>query len=431
MTRTWRVLAVAAAFTMVAAACGGTSGSGAPPSSAGAGTTISVTSLWGGAEEAAFLKVLDAFKAKTGININYIAQRTDYATVLRTKIAGGQAPDIAIIPGIGFLRSFARDGSITKLKDLGLDPSAVAGNYPPGMFESGQVDGEQYAVIVKFNSKSTFFYRPDKFTELGVSKPATLAELKTLVEAIKSKGETPLGLGAKDSWTLTDWFESIYLRQAGGDAYAKLFSKDGNWEDQTVKDAITTMTDILAEGNVVGGIKGSLGVGFVDGIGQVFKASPQAAMYYEGGFVYGIATKDVNKDLKLGETIDWFEFPSDTGSKDVTIGGDVIAAFSKNPGVKEFIEYMTTADSGTVWGKEGTIISPIKGVDVAATYPNESVKREAQQVFGAAKVFYDGSDLLPAGPDLGAVLQGALKGDAVDGLLKDFQAKVTQGWADE
>jgi alpha-glucoside transport system substrate-binding protein len=419
-----------AVIALVAAACG-TTGSSSAPASAGAGTTISVTSLWGGAEEAAFVKVLDAFKAKTQININYVPQRTDYQTVLRTKIQGGQAPDIAIIPGIGFLRSFARDGSITKLKDLGLDTAAIAGNYPPGMFESGQVDGEQYAVIVKFNSKSTFFYRPDKFTELGVQPPKTLAELKTTIEAIKAKGETPLGLGAKDSWTLTDWFESIYLRQAGGDAYAKLFSKDGNWEDQTVKDAIATMTEILTEENVVGGINGSLGVGFVDGIGQVFKPSPDAAMYYEGGFVYGIATKDVNKDLKLGETIDWFAFPSDTQANEVTIGGDVIAALTKNPGVKEFIEYMTTADSGTVWGKEGTIISPIKSVSVDTTYPNDSVKREAQQVFGATKVFYDGSDLLPAGPDMGALLQGALKGDAVDGLLTAFQAKVTEAWANE
>ncbi len=40
------------------------------------------------------------------------------------------------------------------------------------------------------------------------------------------QGRKPLGLGvgAKDSWTLTDWFESIYLRQAGPDKYDKLFS---------------------------------------------------------------------------------------------------------------------------------------------------------------------------------------------------------------
>jgi ABC-type glycerol-3-phosphate transport system substrate-binding protein len=430
MTRSWRVFAVVAAFSMVAAACGGTGGTQAPGGSGAAGSTITVTSLWGGAEEAAFQKVLADFKAKTGVTANYDPQRTDYATVLRTKITGGNPPDVAIIPGIGFLRSFARDGSIKKLSDLGIDAASLSGNYAPGILETGQVDGEQYAIMVKFNSKSTFFYRPDVFTELGVEPPKTLDELKTLVGAIKDKGETPLGLGAKDSWTLTDWFESIYLRQAGADAYSTLFSAEGNWEDQSVKDAIATMAEILSEDNVVGGINGALGVGFVDGIGQVFKAEPDAAMYYEGGFVYGIAIGDVNKELKLGETIDWFDFPSNNQSKDVTIGGDVIAAFTTNPGVKEFIQYMTTVDSGRTWGAEGTIISPIKSVPTDI-YPNDSVKREAEQVAGAANVRYDGSDLLPAGPDLGALLQSAIKGEAVDGLLTQFQSDVKEAWESE
>jgi ABC-type glycerol-3-phosphate transport system substrate-binding protein len=424
-----RVLAVAAVITLIAA-CGPSGGSSAPGGSVPAGSTITVTSLWGGAEEAAFQKVLADFKAKTGITATYDPQRTDYATVLRTKITGGNPPDVAIIPGIGFLRSFARDGSIKKLSEIGIDAASLSGNYAPGILEVGAVDGEQYALMVKFNSKSTFFYRPDVFTELGVTVPKTLDELKSTVDAIKGKGETPLGLGAKDSWTLTDWFESIYLRQAGAEAYSKLFSKDGSWEDQTVKDALATMTGILTDDNVVGGINGALGVGFVDGIGQVFKEAPDAAMYYEGGFVYGIATGDVNKNLKLGETIDWFDFPSNTQSKDVTIGGDVIAAFTTKPGVKEFLQYMTTVDSGTVWGKEGTIISAVKAVPTDI-YPNDSVKREAQQVAGAANVRYDGSDLLPAGPDLGALLQSAIKGEAVDGLLTQFQKDVTDAWTNE
>jgi len=435
MTRSLRVVALAVVAALIAA-CGGSGGTAAPGGSTGgggsaaAGGSITVTSLWGGAEEAAFVKVLDAFKAKTGITATYDAQRTDYATVLRTKIQGGTPPDVAIIPGIGFLRSFARDGSIKKIKDLGLDPASLASNYAPGILEVGHVDGEQYGIMVKYNSKSTFFYRPDKFKDLGVEVPKTLDDLKSVVTAIKGKGETPLGLGAKDSWTLTDWFESIYLRQAGPDKYNTLFSKDGNWEDQSVKDAIATMQGILTNDTVVGGINGALGAGFVDGIGQVFKPKPSAAMYYEGGFVYGIATGDVNKDLKLGDTIDWFDFPSDSASKDVTIGGDVIAALTTNPGVKEFIEYMTTVDSGTVWGKEGTVISAIKAVPTDI-YPNDSVKREAQQVANATNVRYDGSDLLPAGPDLGALLQNAIKGQDVNGLLTKFQQAVKTAWENE
>ena len=69
---------------------------------------------------------------------------------------------------------------------------------------------------------------------------------------------------------------------------------------------------------------------------------------------------------------------------------------SRQPGVKEFIEYMTTAEAGEVWAATGAIISPVKAVSTDV-YPNDSVKREAAQVAGATLVRFDGSDLLPAG----------------------------------
>jgi ABC-type glycerol-3-phosphate transport system substrate-binding protein len=429
-------MGVAMAGVLLVAACGGGGGGGgtqAPGGSGGgaSGSTITVQSLWGGAEETAFRAVLDDFKAKKGVTANYVAQRTDYATVLRTAIQGGNPPDVAIIPGIGFLRSFAADNSIKSFEDLGITAD-LSGNYAPGLLEVGQVDGKQYGVVVKLNSKSTMFYRPDIFKENSLEPPTTWDEFKSVVDELQGSDVKPLGLGAKDSWTLTDWFENVYIRQAGPEAYDKLFSAEGDWNDPSVKEAIAAMQEVLTEDNVVGGINGALGAGFVDGIGQVFKAEPDAAMYYEGGFVYGIALGDVNEELKWGETIEWFDFPSfGDESGLVTYGGDVIAALTDKPGVKEFMEYMTTAEAGTAWAKGGTIISPVKGV-ATDVYPNESAKKEAEQVANATAVRFDGSDLLPAGgPDLGALLQSAIKGDDVDALLSDFQNAVKLAWEDE
>src|SRR3954471_2566211 len=371
-------------------AASGSGGGGSPA----AGGTITVTSLWGGAEQENFQKVLDAFKAKTGITAKYESIRTNYATVLQTRITGGNPPDVAIMPGIGFLRRFAADGSIKKVSDLGIDVASIAGNYAPGILEIGKVGDGQYGIMVKFNSKSTVWYRPDKLKAAGVDVPADWDAFKTALQTLKSKGDTPMGMGAKDSWTLTDWFESIYVRQAGGAAYDKLFSKDGDWTDPSVQTAIKTMLEAVKDDYVVGGINGALGTAFTDAIGQVFSASPKADIYYEGGFVGGIITGQVNKNAKLGTDADWFDFPSINGNKDVTIGGDVIAAFTTNPGVKEFMEYMTTAEAGAVWAGTGAIISPVKGVD-ASVYPNDQTKREAAQVANATAVRFDGSDLLP------------------------------------
>src|SRR5204862_1798995 len=153
-----------------------------------------------------------------------------------------------------------------------------------------------------------------------------------LLADIKAKGQAPLGLGAGDSWTLTDWFESVYVRQAGPDKYDQLFSGKLAWSDASVQAAVDTMKQALKDDYVAGGIKAALGRNFTDGIGQAFSANPQAVLYYEGGFVGGIATGQVNKELKFGETIDWFDFPATKASTAVEIGGDVIAAFSTKPG---------------------------------------------------------------------------------------------------
>jgi len=440
MFRSAKLLGILTLVTLlVMTACTSTatpSASGSPAASSSAagspaaGSKITVMSLWGGSEQDAFQKVLDAFKAKTGITATYESVRQDYATTLQTRISGGNAPDIAIIPGIGFLRQFARQGSLKKIADLGVDVNALKPNYPPGILEVGQVDGTQYAVMVKFNSKSTMWFRPDKFKTLGVTPATDWASFSKLLADIKAKGTTPLGLGAADSWTLTDWFENIYVRQAGPEKYDQLFSGKLPWSDASVQAAVDTMKQALKDEYVAGGLTAALGRGFTDGIAQAFSATGPAVMYYEGGFVGGIATGQTNTALKVGESIDWFDFPSINSNKGVTIGGDVIAAFTTKPGVKEFIQYMTSADSGTVWAGTGAVLSPVKAVPASA-YPNDLAKREAAQVAGATAVRFDGSDLLPSGggDDMGAALQDALKGKTVD--WAKFETAMQAKWTAE
>jgi len=447
-----RFLTLPIAAVMIVSACGGggtpapaggstapggstaAGGSQAPAGSGVTGATITVTSLWGGSEQDAFQKVLDEFNKATGNTATYQAQRTDYATVLQSKITSGSPPDVAIMPGLGFLRQFARSGGIKKISDLGIDPTSLEANYPPGILDPGKVDGQLYGLMVKFNSKSTFWYRPDKLTAAGANTPKSWDDLKALITTLQSKGSaTPLALGAKDSWTLTDWFEEIYLRQNGADAYKKLFSADGDWTDPTVSKALDTMKEVLTDKNIPGGITGALGVAFTDGIAQVFGTTAKADLYYEGGFVGGIATGQTNTALEIGKTIDWFGFPTFGGPGDTAaeIGGDEIAALTTNPGVKEFIQFMTTADSGNTWAKTGAIISPVKAVD-ASSYPNDLAKKEAAQVAGASAVVYDGSDTLPAGaPDMGAMLQDVIQGKDTTALLNTFNTGVKSAWAGE
>jgi alpha-glucoside transport system substrate-binding protein len=444
--RKFRFVAPALAGVLVLAACSGgdeespgASGGGGGGGAAEEGDgSITVTSLWGGAEQEAFEAVLAAFTEESGIEATYEPNRTDYATVLRTRIQGGNPPDVAIIPGIGTLRSLARDGSLIAMSDLGINQEDIQDNYAPGILDVGVVDDELYGVMVKLNSKAAIWYDPSRFEDMGVTaEAADFDDLVALTDDIKSAGGTPwsVGAGADSQWTLTDWFEITYLKMHGTEAYDKLWSPEGDFTDPTVQATIDKVFgELLTEDNIAGGVDGALSTAFVDAVAQVFGTSPSAELYCCGGFVGGIATgQDVNPDLAglEGTAIDWFPYPTVDGNGEglVTYGGDVMAALVNDSDVAAFMEYLTTPEAGQVWAEGGTIISPLLEVDTSV-YPTELIQKEAEQINSAEAVRFDGADLLP-GTDFGAALQSALRGEDMGPILEEFQNQTQTAWEQE
>jgi alpha-glucoside transport system substrate-binding protein len=433
MKRRWFIpAAVLAAMALALGACGGDDDGGGTEAGDG---TVTVFSLWGGSEQEAFQKVLDQFTEDTGIETKYESVR-DFLPVIRTRLAAGNPPDVGIIPRPGVVAELARDDSLIPLEDMGLDPETINQNYSDTWTSLATVDDTLYGVVAKANSKSTIWYKPTSFQEEGFEIPATWDDLLNITQQYDSKGKTPWAVGAQgrdNSWTLTDWFENIYARTAGPDNYTKLFNGDLPFNDQTVKDALTEMTKVVNDKYVAGGIDTALGITFVDGIGRVFSKNPVAEMYMEGGFVGGIALGDVNPDLKVGQDIDFFPWPTinEEHGSPLVGGGDVASAFVNNEDNKKLIEYLSTPEAGNIWVSTGAIASPNEGVD-SADYPNELVAKEAEQLKNAESFLFDGSDLLPGtlGQDFGTLLQQIIKSPAkMDALLDDFQAEAENAFA--
>ncbi len=293
MTRTLRFPAILLSAAFIAAACSGGGGgsSSAPaasepgasasggasggPVTSGAAGEINVLSLWGGSEEEAFKKVLADFTAKTGWGVKYEADRQTYSTTLQSRITGGNPPDIAIIPGIGFLRRFAKDGSLKKISDLGVDAVGPDPGLPRGL---PRPPAPSTASCTPCRRSTTTRARcgsgPTSTRPPASTSPKTWDEYKAALETTKDKPGA-MALGAKDDWNLTDWFESIYIRQSGVDAYDKLFSKDGDWSDPSVQKTVDTMLEVINDKYVVGGIDAAVGRAWTDAIAQVFKPTPE------------------------------------------------------------------------------------------------------------------------------------------------------------
>lgn len=361
--------------------------------------SITVIANWTGGEREAFQTVLDAFSAKTGIQVAYESARDNLEPVVRTRVAGGNPPDIAMEPRPGALAEFARAGNLIQLDASGkevIKPSDLTAAFGQSYIDLGKVDGKLYGVVFKADSKSTFWYKPASFQALGVTPPKTLDDLFAIADKYKAAGKVPFAVGGKDGWVLTDYFENLYMRVASPQMYNDLhLTHKVAWTDPTVKKALTQFVRFFQPGYNPGGVQGVLGTGFTDSIAQVFGPNPTAEMFYEGGFVGTIATTTFT-NLKPGTDLDFFQFPQvdPTYGDPVEGGGDFAIMFKDTPEGRMFMQYLVSADAANVFASTNSI-SPNKLTDTKK-FTSPLRAKEFQLLANAKTFLFDGSDMAPS-----------------------------------
>ena len=419
-TKRWtRGLAAVAALMLLGAACGGDDPGAASPTTGAttgggpdlSGQTIEVAATWTGAEQKNFEQVLALFEEQTGATVRFLSAGDDIAAYLGPKIEGGQPPDVAILPQPGVLQTFVADGDLIPIEDFAGD--VVDENFAPGGREVGTVDGTLYAVWFRAAQKSTVWYNIHVFSDAGVEPPTTWDELQTAAQTISDFGVEPYSVGVDVGWPLSDLFENIYLRTAGPEMYDQLAKHEIPWTDPSVTDALTKMSDVIGDGDLIaGGTSGALQTDFTGSVTQMFADPPQGAILFEGNFVGGIINGETQS--KVGTDADFFDFPSIDGSPPAVMGGGDLAALLKDTeGGKELLRFLATPEAAEVWAGLGGFISPNKNVDVSA-YTDPIDQRAAEALIEAGdSVRYDLSDLQPTE-------FGATTGQGIWGILTDF-----------
>jgi ABC-type glycerol-3-phosphate transport system substrate-binding protein len=225
--------AFAVPLAVLAAGCGGGGGGGGGATgSEDVSGNITVTGVWTGDEQKAFQAVLDGFKEKyPNVSVKYNATGDNTPTVLSTAVQGGNPPDLASVSQPGLMKDFQQKGA---LQPLDFAKSDIDDNFPEDFVKLTTIDGKIYGLIFKGANKSTVWYNVKSFNDAGVETPKTWDDLVQDADTIKASGTTPFSVGGADGWTLTDLFENIYLRQAGGDLYDKLSKLVIKWTDDSV-----------------------------------------------------------------------------------------------------------------------------------------------------------------------------------------------------
>ncbi|MFE1341656.1 ABC transporter substrate-binding protein [Streptomyces sp. NPDC058733] len=406
--------------TALVLALGATACGGSTPVAAGggdkalSGKTVTVAGVWTGTEQKNFQKVLDAFSEKTGAKTQFVSTGDNVSTVVGSKIEGGNAPDVVMVPQVGVLQQFAKKGWLKPLSATA--QSTITADYAPVWKTYGSVDGTLYGLYFKAAHKSTVWYSPDALTQAGVKQPATYDEMLKAGHTVSDSGLAAFAVAGQDGWTLTDWFENIYLSQAGPEKYDALAAHKLKWTDASVVKALQTLGKLFKDKQLVaGGQNEALNTDFPGSVEKVFGPKPEAGMVYEGDFVAGVAHDQFGRTI--GKDANFFPFPAvDGGKAPVVSGGDaaVVLKDGKNAdaGMK-LLEYLATPEAAAVWAKAGGFLSPNKKLDFA-DYGDEVTRATAKSLIAAGdSVRFDMSDQAPAA-------FGGTKGVGEWKLLQDF-----------
>ena len=280
----------------------------------------------------------------------------DYITVLKTKIASDDIPDIYAVQGLANMKSYVDAGI---LEDLTNEPfmKKVAGAAKPAVTYNGKI----YALPLDLAGLGVI-YNKGLFEKAGISSPPkTVSELKDVIQKIKKIGVIPFGVAFKEEWTL----RHMYAMGQAATVKPIEFAEEMNagkaqfWNDKMNK-AFETFDLIAANCN-----EKPFESDYTNE--TTMFAQGKTAMMTQGLWAMQNVFK-VNPDIDAGMFgLPVFEDPDMARlmvDVDYRIG---INAKSKNvEAAKKFLDFMTSKAATDIWIEECKLISSVIGTKVDA-----------------------------------------------------------------
>ena len=395
-TRTIAGIGAGVVGALVLAGCATGGDTTAGPATDGpdlSGQTLTVSADWSGAEQENFEQVLAGFEEATGASVTYESLGTDIATVLGQRLEQNSPPDVAVIPQPGLLRQLVEDDALVPLSDATLATSQE--NFSQDWIDLGSVDGTAYGVWFKGANKSTMWYNADTYATVGMDPEAAAADWQGFLDQLRlatDLGYSGISVGADAGWPLTDWFENVYLRTAGGEMYDQLSNHEIPWTDDSVAEALEVLAELWGDETLMQ--PGAAQRTFTDTVPAVFGADPEATTLYEGDFMAGVIAE--NTDAVVGETALFYDFPSINGSAPAVVGGgNVAVAFNDSEAADALMNYLASPEAAEVWVQLGGFTSPNQNVDTSL-YPDDTSRQIAEALTSAETFRFDMSDLAPS-----------------------------------
>ncbi|WP_027587776.1 ABC transporter substrate-binding protein [Acidipropionibacterium thoenii] len=341
-------LATASLLVLSGAACGSTTESGSAdattpastPKAGGAGGTVGVFTWWADGSEKKGLDALEVMFKKQYPNDTFqnLAVAGGSGSNAKAKLASdlknGNPPGSFQGHAGAELMDYIDADQVEPVDDI-IKELGGESVFPKTLLDKLTVDGHIYSVPVDIHRANVVWSNTALLKKAGItSTPTDVAGWLADLQKVKDSGvATPLSIGG--TWTQTELFESILASNLGADEYSKLFSKDGKWDSDGVKQSIEqykkaltfantasdgddwpNATDMVADGKAAYNVMGDWAVAQFEMKGKTYKTDWDAfAMpgkenifdFLADSFTLPAGTKNP------GGTQDWLRF---VGSKD-------------------------------------------------------------------------------------------------------------------
>ncbi len=375
------------------------------------------------------------FTEDTGIKVEYTGDKGFEGNIV-TKVTGGDAPDIAIVPQPGLLKTLVDTGKVMEAPEA--VEKAVDENWSEDWKKYGTFDDTFYAAPMLANLKGYVWYSPKQFAEWGVEVPKTWDEMITLTDTIVEKTGGPAWCAgfsseAASGWPGTDWVEDMVLRQSGPEVYDDWVAGDVKFTDPEIKEAFDAVGQILLNPEYVnagyGDVKSINSTAFGDVASAV--ASGKCALTHQASFLSAnfldttTAEGNVPEVAPEGDVYAFIMPGENEGELQVEGGGEFVAAFSDDDATQQVLEFMASPEFADARVELGGVISANKNADPSLA--SSEFLQEAMKIMQdeSTTFRFDASDLMPATVGSGSFWKGMV--DWIDGkdtetVLSDIQA---------
>jgi alpha-glucoside transport system substrate-binding protein len=378
-----------ALLAMMALGCVAPPTADAPGSDVPESEVIRVLGSWEESELATLREMVVSFEARTGHRVQFVTTR-DLRGAIESSLEVGEPPDIAGLPGPGYMAELARAG---QLVDLGavIDLGAYKRMTAPAFVHLGTVDSRLVGVFLKGTVKGLLWYQPEVFQSGPVADWARLQH--AAMTSVPGVRPWCIGLAsdASSGWPGTDWIEDFVLRQSGPQVYDDWVGGRTRWSSPEIRRAFESFGTVVGEQDVHGGVQGALETHFSRAGDGLFSDPPACLFVHQGTFMSTFLDESV---ASSSGRYDFMPFPDiDPRFAGALIGaGDLVALMRDTAPGRQLLSYLLGTQAQSILINAGGALS---GNLLLEEYPSDILQRQARLLAGATIFRFDASDAMP------------------------------------